>query len=74
MSTPISLSRSPKKEGPKKIKRAIPATRGGRERGRLITRPMNPFAGNLYLDRAYATGRATVAQSSVEVTAVKRES
>jgi hypothetical protein len=35
---------------------------------------MNSFAGNVYLDRAYATGRATVAQSSVEVTAVKRES
>lgn len=73
MSIPISRSMSPKMDGPKKIKRAIPATRGGRESGRLIIRPMNRDVGNVYLERAYATGRATAAQSRVEIIAVKRD-
>ena len=56
------------------MSRAIPATRGGRDRGRLIIRPNIPEAGNLYREREYATGRAIRAQIIVEIHEVRRES
>jgi len=74
ISIPIKRRILPKKDGPKNIRRAIPATSGGRERGRLMTIPMNPDVGKWYRESAYATGRAITAQNMVEMSDVIRDS
>ncbi len=55
---------------PKKRRRAIPATSGGRVRGSVRTRVATRLPKNEYRARAYAEGTATTMQMSVDATLV----
>jgi hypothetical protein len=57
---------------PKKRRRAIPATSGGRVSGRVRARVVIRFPKKWYRARAYATGTATAMQIIVDITLVTR--